>query len=64
MIEPKKRGADMALVSVGVKRARNELVSAAQSQQTMVTFTHKYKTNCVNTLNPAEHDYVRTSIVS
>ncbi|KAK7125120.1 hypothetical protein R3I94_019229 [Phoxinus phoxinus] len=33
MIEPKKRGLEMAVVPVGVKRARTELVSAAQSQQ-------------------------------
>ena len=33
MIEPKKRGADMALVPAAVKRPRNELVAAGQSQQ-------------------------------
>jgi len=33
MIEPKKRGLEMAVVPVGVKRPRTELVSAAQSQQ-------------------------------
>ncbi len=33
MIEPKKRGAEMAVVPVGVKRPRTELVAAAQSQQ-------------------------------
>lgn len=33
MIEPKKRGAEMAVVPAGVKRPRTELVAAAQSQQ-------------------------------
>ncbi|TRZ01125.1 hypothetical protein DNTS_007850 [Danionella cerebrum] len=33
MIEPKKRAADMAVVPAAVKRPRNELVAAAQSQQ-------------------------------
>ncbi|KAG7268846.1 hypothetical protein CRUP_011295 [Coryphaenoides rupestris] len=33
MIEPKKRAADMAVVSAGVKRPRTELVAAAQAQQ-------------------------------
>ncbi|XP_016365199.1 U5 small nuclear ribonucleoprotein 40 kDa protein-like [Sinocyclocheilus rhinocerous] len=33
MIEPKKRGAEMAVVPVGVKRPRTELVAAAQAQQ-------------------------------
>uniref|UniRef100_A0A8C1YR72 U5 small nuclear ribonucleoprotein 40 kDa protein n=1 Tax=Cyprinus carpio TaxID=7962 RepID=A0A8C1YR72_CYPCA len=32
MIEPKKRGAEMAVVPAGVKRPRTELVAAAQSQ--------------------------------
>ena len=37
MIEPKKRAADMAVVAAGgVKRARTELVAAAQSHNQLV----------------------------
>uniref|UniRef100_H2M7K1 U5 small nuclear ribonucleoprotein 40 kDa protein n=1 Tax=Oryzias latipes TaxID=8090 RepID=H2M7K1_ORYLA len=37
MIEPKKRAGDMAVIPTAVKRARNELVAAAQSQQLVAT---------------------------
>lgn len=37
MIDPKKRAADLALVATAVKRPRNELVAAAQSQQLVAT---------------------------
>lgn len=48
MIEPKKRPGDMAVIPTAMKRPRNELVAAAQSQQLVATvrtgstFTIKY----------------------